>query len=242
MRYLFLIMSTLRDPWLSLNENAKSTWLNHVDRNNSKYFYCFGREEFTKIDYLRDLAFSKGILFPCNEFSEQRMATFSSSDEIRVDLADRWGSMLAKFAEASKLLFDTLDFDFLVRLGPSTFVNINALEKCLDSGNDYCGANVKSKNFASGWGSIFSREAIKAIVQYDQRYARAYAKKYDDEAIGDMMRNLGFYFNPCPSAIFTPARQEENLQEAVFIRAKAVGQRLKTEMSYFKQLEQIIYS
>jgi len=168
-------------------------------------------------------------------------AQFKSSNLIEVKAKDRWDTMYTKFVLAANLVVETIEFDYMVRISPSTFVNLDQLRIRLADGAEYGGAIVKDKTFASGWASYFSNRAIKKFVGNRNLVPSSSLRIFDDELIGEMMKKNGINCYPSSTLTFYPEVSTSQLQQSEFIRVKSESKRVLAEREKFSLIEQKLY-
>jgi hypothetical protein len=113
-----------------------------------------------------------------------------SKDVIKVDLSELWTNITLKSLVALRFSLKNYEFDYLLRVNSTCYVNIRLLRTFLkdnDQAVDYCGPVAKGKDFVSGWGIVLSRRATELLVSSFSKGDLAF---FDDEAIGRILRRV----------------------------------------------------
>lgn len=111
-----------------------------------------------------------------------------SNDVIKVDLIELWTNITLKTLVALRFTLKNYEFDYLLRVNSTCYVNIRLLKTFLEDHEqavDYCGPIAKGKDFVSGWGIVLSRRATELLVTSFSKGDLAF---FDDEAIGRILR------------------------------------------------------
>jgi hypothetical protein len=172
-------------------------------------------------------------------------ATFIGAHSIQVEVVDAWDTMTKKFLAAASLVYQTLDFDFLVKVNTTTYVNIEQLEKSLlgySSKNFWGGAISKGKCFTSGWATVLSRESLKNLILSISDSDDLKSGKYEDEAIGSMLLDLGESPVSMKFAEFNknPYLDPISNESIPFFRLKSFKDRVKHDPKLFDTLHRCL--
>ena len=112
-----------------------------------------------------------------------------------------------KTIQAFEWAINNINFDYLIRPTPSSYVNLDYIEKMIDddffkneivyagtvhSLNDKDGTE---KFFISGSTLILNRKCVELIVQNKTHWNHEY---WDDVALGDLLQNLDIKFTDLP--------------------------------------------
>jgi len=190
-----------------------------------------------------------GLNFWRRNFDRIPKSIFSSENAIEVDLFDSWDLMTIKFLSALQLINETIEYDFIIKVNTTTFVNIPVLEKLLLSRIDdsyWGGAITKEKSFTAGWATILSKDVASKVVLEAAKVGRlSLPPKYEDEALGILLSKL----NLRPEAvafqeIFKQTDIEDSSRSDIpFFRIKSYGNRQSVEPILFKALnERLAYA
>lgn len=176
-------------PWSQLFENcAEKTWAKTEILDGNTEILKYSGKALPKIlvrvilfiqsrSRLRSIWFHRNFMIPRARIQ---------GDTIIVDLYDTWKSMFKKFIGALAWILENKEFDYLVRINSTAYINIEELRKFLDTGVDYAGPS-NGKKFASGWAIVLSRNAAKQIVEYENT-SNFMVIENDDKMIGDLMK------------------------------------------------------
>lgn len=185
-----------------------------------------------------------GLNFWRRNFDRIPKSSFSSENAIEVDIFDSWDLMTIKFLSALQLINETIEYDFLVKVNTTTFVNIPVLEKFLLSrmGEPYWGGAIsKEKSFTAGWATIVSKEVANTVVLEALKVERlSLPPKYEDEALGVLLSKL----NLRPEAVaFQEIFDQTDIKDCAhkeipFFRIKAHGDRQSVEPILFRALNE----
>ena len=226
MKLAFLILTAPYEPWKTLlKEGPQKTWAarENLKSNHLSYSYV-GRplKGLRKAIENNVLLQEKTISLKRREKLLELSAKFTDHQTIQVPFYDTWNTMYEKFILSSQILLETFEFDYLIRVNTTTYVDTEKLMLFLDKDIDYGGIQTKQKKFASGWGIVISRKALRRVVE-SARKIKADKCIYDDEIIGRAMLELGFTLNPIPSITVETLEDVQKLDRedfAPFIRMK----------------------
>lgn len=246
MKLCFLVLSAPYKPWNQLLENcAKKTWLYKVEGKHSFFSYT-GKAGPLVVGRIHNSLINTrlGLNVWRRNFDQIPKSSFSSESAIEVDIFDSWDLMAIKFLSALQLINETIEYDFLIKVNTTTFVNIPVLEKFLLSriGEPYWGGVItKEKSFTAGWATIVSKDvAHKVVLEAVKAGKLSLPPKYEDEALGVLLSKL----NLKPEAV---AYQEifdqtdikdSSRSEIPFFRIKANGKRQSVEPILFRALNE----
>lgn len=175
-------------------------------------------------------------------------AHFENNRNISVELIDAWDTMTRKFFSAAALVHEVFDYDFIVKVNTTTYVNIMELEKSLSKfvGTTFWGGAVqKGKSFTGGWATVLSRDLVEKLFEFLNHSQRGHVvAKYEDEAIGNLLNLIGE--EPMPMK-FAGLKSELELESLVlenlpFIRIKSDHERLELEPKLFQFIHRKIKS
>ena len=129
------------------------------------------------------------------------------NQDLILDCSDDSRQMGQKTIQAFEWAINNINFDYLIRPTPSSYVNLDYIEKMIDddffkneivyagtvhSLNDKDGTE---KFFISGSTLILNRKCVELIVQNKTHWNHEY---WDDVALGDLLQNLDIKFTDLP--------------------------------------------
>lgn len=248
MRLCFLLLSAPYEPWSTLEKNcAMSTWLKDLESRHSAFIYtgtamCPIRHKIQN----RFLKSRHTNLFWRKRILPLPNARFTGLRQISVEIDDSWDTMTRKFLSAASLVKEVLDFDFLIKINTTSYVNVSRLESELLTflGSTYWGGAVeKSKPFSSGWATVLSRKTLERILNTIENSSESVSsKKFEDEAIGGILRLIGEQLQEIKYLNFTGNEDLKlfDLDKFPFIRIKSTKDRLKNDPRYFESVHKAI--
>ena len=237
MKICFLVLSAPYEPWKTLERGPRETWLGEVSKDNKyRHFFYYGK----KVNVLPDVQNNFLFRFPSSKIWEAdhrpvRETRFVGRNEIMADVSDRWDTMAKKFFSAVELLLRTVDFDYLIKVNTTCYVNLTYVENFLSTPSDYFGAISKDKPFPSGWAAGYSRIALINLLQSVKLGSNRRIRGFDDEIIGLMMNSLGYSVASVNSALFRDSN-DFNQNKFGFIRIKSTSNRVNKDVEIFKSL------
>lgn len=194
-KILFLVLDFNGEPWSSIFDNGcKVTWIPEVNEPALRYR---GRNSGGYLKKkLNRLQISRlGITLwreshVSHQLARRKLKSAVEKDSIiYLDLPDTWWRHGQKFLSALKYCYDNFEFDYLIRINSTVYVNYERLIGFLLANRPrYAGPLEKGKQFASGWGIILHRDMCKVLLNSDYL---AFARFFDDEAIGHTLRQSG---------------------------------------------------
>jgi hypothetical protein len=151
-----------------------------------------------------------------------------SNDVIKVDLIEVWTNIKLKTLVALRFSFKNYEFDYLLRVNSTCYVNIRLLKTFLEDNEqalDYCGPMAKGKDFVSGWGIVLSRRAAELLVSSFSKRDLAF---FDDEAIGRILRRVNVLPQDFPFIEINSQNDlnhitKESIRHIPFFRMKVVN-------------------
>ena len=241
LKVCFLILSAKYEPWKSTEKGARRTWLEAIEANsNYSYFFYYGipLKIFPKtVNRLLYRFPRRGIW---NSSHKARKGTyFSDAHDIRVDIPERWDTMACKFISTASLLLKTIEFDYLIKVNTTTYVNTAALEKYLRTKRDYFGVRNKDKAFAAGWAVGYSRKSLQELVEIVNDSSKYKLFGFDDEVLGKFMTINGYLLEDVNSLILLEETKID-AQDKIFIRIKSQSDRSIQDSKRFDEVHQVI--
>lgn len=246
LKLAFLILTAQYEPWKTLlKEGPQKTWANRemLDSSHLAFGYVGKPLKGLRNEIENNISIQEKTYFLKNrERLLEYSAKFSDYQTIQVPFYDTWNTMYEKFILSSRLLLDTFEFDFLVRVNTTTYVDVESLMLWLSLHQDvdYGGVQSKQKKFFSGWGIVFSRRALRRLVENANK-TKIIKSIYDDEIIGNAMSELGFVMSSIPSLTFETSEAIEKFEiqnSAPFMRMKVSQQGVRTDFQLMQLLHQ----
>jgi hypothetical protein len=224
-KILILVMKAPYAPWDQLFENcAERTWAQtkQLDCNLKILKYCGNplprivRRAILFIQSrskLKFLWYRQRVLFPKAQLKQ---------DTITVEIYDTWNSMFKKFLGALAWILKNEEFDYLVRINSTAYINLDNLRTFLETKVDYAGPS-NGKKFASGWAIILSRNAVERMVEY-VKVNRFMPVRSDDHIVSEVMKknNMEITFFPATNYGEGILVNKKSLEKFVMIRVKNV--------------------
>ena len=243
MKLVFLVLTAPYRPWATLfDECAAKTWA--CSDRNLRVFVYQGKGKIRFLSALWNwIIFRKNFKFLWRRrFKQIPKSRLVDGYRIEIQKWDTWDAMYVKFLAAAKYLIENEEFDYLIRVNTTAFINIKSLELALASEIDY-GGPISKKSFVNGWAIVMSKKFVRSlcdepIQNLDTR------KKNDDELIGLAAQRLGYApkaiqwveFNQDPNAYCS------NILDVPFIRIKSKKYRAKDDATLFNQVEELLNS
>lgn len=241
MNYVFLALSAPYKPWNSLYQNCIiETWGRNIPKN--RLFVYEGKRLPTPLSHpWNKLLFTnKGKFLWRKQISKIPTARYAGEWKIKVSAWETWDNLTTKFLSAAQLLLKTTDFDFLIRINTTTYVNLDKLGDFLKLKHDYVGFD-SSKEFATGWAIVMSRDVVTAICSSDNLPIQIEGKN-DDRLIGELAAKSGYELKVLTSVVINEYSKPETVLDTncPFIRIKSSRDRLKNDPMLFKTVDHIL--
>lgn len=248
MRFCFLILSAPYKPWNGLTKScAENTWLRQLNDNHLAFEYIGKPMGVIQNSlYNRFLKSRHSSFFWRKEILPLPTAHFSGSRRITIDINEAWDTMTRKFLSAASLIHEVFEYDFLIKVNTTTYVNVLKLERELFgfSGKKYWGGAIeKNKPFTGGWATVLSREFVDELLENVRNPdTNLKAAKYEDETIGEFLNAIGGK----PHAIeFAKVSSNLDLEipllnEFSFIRVKSEVDRFNLDPKLFSSVHRKI--
>lgn len=194
-RILFLVLDYPSHYYKQLFAlGPKSSWLNdaHVSfiRYTGKIYNEFIFRAINRLEASTyGIAIRKIVVKSPTTSGIKKRIINVEQDMIKIDVWDTWWNHTEKTRLAIKYCVENLEFDYIVRVNSSAYVNFEALEDfLLRSKPKYGGPKEKGKPFTSGWGIILNKEVASVLAEEQSWQTTAI---YDDEAIGLVLKSKG---------------------------------------------------
>lgn len=225
------------DPWKKLSDGSKSTWLKRIDSQNDLFFQYIGKPLPFNSNYFVNALLGRKKL-KCLWSKKQGVkenVELVASDLIQIDIVDRWDTMFTKFLSAVKYINGVIDYDYLIKINTTTWVNVDQLRWYLEVRQPHCAGVIdKNKTFPAGWASIFSHKLLDDIL-LSLTEAPLDVSGYDDELIGKVLARLGVRTEGI-KFIDYPSNVYEELVQAPFIRIKSERERIINDIRKFHEI------
>ena len=245
--FLIAVSNSLQDPWLSfLNEGLAETWLSDLQINEDQILHYFSdspnkitqalntfieKERWYKgkarsyiIAYLLMFLLKpiKSFVPPYEIVNEELIK--ARGLQLRVKFPDTYTSLRWRRLSVIDFFLKNTNFDYLIFVNPSTYLNLRALRDFLDEavGLEYGGMikNSADSPFVVGSFIVLSRRCAKKIL--DKRNVLP-THVMDDVAIGSLLYDCGI--NPVPLDSLEVLTEEIDLQE--FDYTKCINYKIK---------------
>lgn len=244
MKFCFLILSAPYSPWKQLLEDcAKQTWLKHLAKEHAYFSYMGKPGSILKGKFRNRIINTRpGLLLWRSNLNAMLPSRFDGANSIEVDLIDSWDVMTSKFLSALNLVNETIDFDFLVKVNTTTYVNVPTLERLLSPRMReiyWGGAISKGKAFTGGWATILSKPLVNCVLKETVNLSEKLPTKYEDEALGIILGNLGVVPHAMDFLEITTQHDIQNasIQRTPFFRIKSSRNRDLVEPKIFRGLD-----
>jgi hypothetical protein len=241
MKIVFLVLTAPYRPWAKLfDECAARTWA-HEDRNLRVFTYQ-GKGSLHLLSMVWNwIIFRKHFKFLWRRrFKEVPTSNLVAGCKIEVQKWDTWDAMYVKFLAAAKYLIENEEFDYLIRVNTTAFVNIESLEQALASGIDY-GGPITKKSFVNGWAIAMSKKFVTGLCNEPIRELDT-RRKNDDELIGMAAQRLGYAPKSMPWEEFNLDQKINrlNISDVPFIRIKSKKRRVTRDATTFYQVDKLL--
>jgi hypothetical protein len=241
MKLCFLMLTAPYSPWIELTAGAKNTWLKEIDTQNDFFFQYIGRPIPLNSNYFVNTVLNSkkfNCLWKKNQSSQENVELINPNT-IQIDIVDRWDTMFTKFLCAVRYINSLLDYDYLIKVNTTTWVNVNELRSYLEV-NQYSCAGVidKNKTFPAGWASIFSRDLMENILLSTSKDP-LYLSGYDDELIGKVLTKLDVYPERIKYVEY-PSGDYREMAETPFIRIKSKSGRILNDLRKFDEVNVLL--
>jgi len=184
MKTVILTLSNEENGYDKMVQSCRDTWAKNPPEN-TKVFYNYG-ETFLQ---------RRKIDIPPGH------CTLVGEDCIGCMAPESYGFLLAKTVMAFNALLQSEEFDYLVRPNCGSYLNLDLLNKFLESApreKYYCGKTGEWNDitYVSGSCMIFSRDVVQMMVDNaDKMHYDGRGGKMDDVAIGEFLTSNGIV--PC---------------------------------------------
>ena len=237
----FLMLTAPYSPWKELSSGAKNTWLKEIDTQNDFFFQYVGRPlPLNSNNFINTILKSKKFKFLwTKDHSSEENVELINSNLIQIDVIDRWDTMFTKFLCAVRYINSVLDYDYLIKVNTTTWVNINELRSYLEVNQPSCAGVIdKNKTFPAGWASIFSRSLLEsALLSTLEDPLRV--SGYDDELIGKVLTKLDVHPERI-NYVEYPKGDYREMQDSLFIRIKSKSGRIFSDLRKFDEVNVLL--
>lgn len=212
---LIAVSNSLQEPWLSfLNEGLAKTWLSDLDVNENQILHFFSNPPNKLMQTLnkfiererwhrgkaRSYLLAYMLMFllkpiknyvPAYELAKEEVI-LARGAQLRVKFPDTYASLRWRRLSVIDFYLKNTDFDYLIFVNPSTYLNLRALKDFLHKAKnlDYGGMikNSADSPFVVGSFIVLSRRCAKEILE--KRNALP-THVMDDVAIGSLLSENG---------------------------------------------------
>lgn len=244
---LIAVSNSLQEPWLSfLNKGLAKTWLSDLEVNENQILHFFSNppnklmqtlNQFIERErWLRGKARSRLLAYtlmfllkpiknyvPAYELANKEVIE-ARGTQLRVKFPDTYASLRWRRLSVIDFYLKNTDFDYLIFVNPSTYLNLSALKDFLDKVKDFnYGGMIKNSAdspFVVGSFIVLSRRCAKDILE--KRKALP-THVMDDVAIGSLLSEIGI--NPTTLNSLEVLTKEINLQN--FDYTKCINYKIK---------------
>jgi hypothetical protein len=147
--------------------------------------------------------------------------------------------MFTKFLCAVRYINSVLDYDYLIKVNTTTWVNVNELRSYLEVNQPSCAGVVdKNKTFPAGWASIFSRSLLESVLLSTLKDP-LHVSGYDDELIGKVLTKLDVHPERIKYVEY-PKGDYREMQDSPFIRIKSKSGRILSDLRKFDEVNVLL--
>lgn len=247
MRVCFLVMSADYSPWNNLFQKCgKVTWASK--KNEDLEFDVFeyrGKKIMHPIAQFINYILNSRIKPLFWKRTIRRLPKVKwepESNVLRCDSPETWDRLLIKTFAAIKFALNYGNYDYIIRVNTTTYVNFDKLLEVLRCSPNYAGC-TSGKKFATGWAIILSRESAESLVNPAYLPLNV-GLRNDDDAIGHLLglKQISMMPLKCSTIRDIPRTRSEinSIQESVFIRIKNIQNREVLDPIYFEKIHQIM--
>ena len=237
----FLMLTAPYSPWKELSSGAKNTWLKEIDTQNDFFFQYVGRPlPLNSNNFINTILKSKKFKFLwTKDHGSEENVELINSNLIQIDVIDRWDTMFTKFLCAVRYINSVLDYDYLIKVNTTTWVNVNELRSYLEVNQPSCAGVVdKNKTFPAGWASIFSRSLLESVLLSTLKDPLR-VSGYDDELIGKVLTKLDVHPKRIKYVEY-PKGDYREMQDSPFIRIKSKSGRILSDLRKFDEVNVLL--
>ena len=228
-------------PWKELSVGAKETWLKKIDYESHYFFQYMGEQLPFKSNYLVNglLRSTKFKYFWSKNHTVEENVELVTSNTIKVDVPERWDTMLTKFLSSVSYINSVIDYDYLIKINTTTWINLDKLQLYLEAKKPLCaGVIEKNKTFPAGWASVFSRALLENMLNSILRFPLN-ESGYDDELVGQILERFEIYPDRMTYAKY-PNSPIEELIQVPFIRIKSENGRITNDLRRFHEVDELL--
>jgi len=237
----FLMLTAPYSPWNNLSAGAKNTWIKEIDAKNDVFFQYAAKPLPLNSNYLvNTILRSKKFKFLwTKKHTSDENVELTNYNSLEIDIVDRWDTMLSKFLCSVNYINSVLDYDYLVKVNTTTWVNIDVLRSYLGASQPSCaGVMDKNKTFPAGWASIFSRDLMEDVLLLSRKDPLRISG-YDDELIGKVLTKLDVRPERVKYVAYPDSDYKEMI-ETPFIRIKSRENRIVSDLNKFDEVNLLL--
>jgi hypothetical protein len=167
MKCLISILSHIEEPYISLENSIRKTWLENI-KNDYFFYYGCNRDTYKKDDKL--------------------FLNIGDKKETLENIG-------YKTIEMFKYSLENYDYDFIFRTNSSSYIRIDKLNEYLldKQKSNFCSAIIGTHKgdikFLSGAGYFLSRDVVEYVVENSHNWNHDYI---DDVALSIILKNYDF--------------------------------------------------
>lgn len=248
MRICFLVLSADYLPWRDLfSKCGKATWVKSISNEIEFDVFEYRAKSLSPIssqlvNSLKNSRLKK--IFWKRTIDSINFVDVKARDSgvLECDVSETWDNMLLKTLIVIKFALDYKEYDYIIRINTTTYVNLLELRNYLKSTPEYAGAHSE-KEFAPGWSIILSRNCAKKLVD-DSNFPYYQGLKSDDHAIGDILSGYGIYPRQINCPIVTSrailSKHELDIKRSVFTRIKSESVKREQDPELFELVHNYI--
>lgn len=248
MKICFLVLSADYPPWRDLfSKCGKITWANVTSQEiEFDIFEYRGKSlppiyskfvNFLKNSKLKKIFWKRTI--NNHKYVDIRMR---NSELLECKVSETWDNIMLKTLAAINFALNYKDYDYIIRINTTTYVNLSELQKYLMTTPKYAGASSE-KNFAPGWSIILSRESAEKLVR-NANFPYNQGLRNDDHSIGDILSGFGIYPWQTSCSIVTSKminpKHKQDIQRSVFTRIKSESADREQDSELFELVHKYI--
>ena len=241
MKICFLVLSADYQPWNNLYQDCgKVTWAN-VNMKGIEFDVFEYRGKALNpviakvLNRLLDSKF-KPLVWKKKVKKLSKVRLDSEKNMLRCSAVETWDRLLLKTLSAMRYILNEKQYDYVIRINSTTYVNLESPKKVLEEKPDYAGC-PSIKAFAPGWAIVLSRKSAEILTQ-QSNFPLLVGLRNDDDAIGQLLGRVGHVSRElkCAEVNEMSLSREEvaNVRQSVFIRIKSKSDRERNDPAVFQ--------
>jgi hypothetical protein len=226
-KIIVLVLTAPYSPWHELfRKGSQQTWISEsISVSNVEIFSYQGIPANNAFGMLWNrFLFSRfGHRFWSNNSNLELPTRLRNHHEIEVKVAERWDTMYTKFYSTLNFICNNYEFDYIIRINTTTYLNLRNLISEIHRVSNYGGVRIKDEDVAAGWGIVLSKQAVKDLLDFDYRFYEMRGR-FEDGIIGHLMKIHGYKFTELSNLNLEKTLLQDvpdsEFEQAVFIRCK----------------------